>query len=169
MATLWNVEVLGLSGANVELGVRVAHPDAGPFPRSPVFALRVLHEDSQAVGDDFEDIPKGPLGELSGDDVRDEDWAAEHVASYVRSVEVRVEGPAFMDDKTARQRVAQTLLGAGLSPGEARWEAAFDAEWRRFWSEPAGLPLAIYKVEMTDPKWLAHLEVGARWRSAAWA
>jgi hypothetical protein len=169
MAALWNVEVLSLSGAIVELGVRVAHPDAGPFPRSPVFALRVLFEDSQALGDDFEDVPKGPLGELSGDDVRDEDWAAAHAGEFIAALEVTTQGPAQVDDGFARQRVTQILRSAGLHPEEPRWEEAFDAEWRRFWKDPAVLPYAVYRITATDAKCLAHLMVGARWGSAAWA
>lgn len=168
MATLWNVEVLSVSDRVAELGIRVAHPDAGPFPRSPVFALRVLHEDSQAVGPAFEDIPKGPLGELSGDDVRDEAWAAAHANDYIAHVDLTATGPAAMTDKIARQQVTQTLLAAGLNANDAGWQAAFDAEWRRLWSS-SELPYATYRITTTDPKWLTHLSVGQRWRSAAWA
>jgi len=144
------------------------HPDSGPFPGSPVFALRLLYECANDVSADFSNIPKGPLGELDIDDVHSEEWGLTHAADHFASVEVEIPGSNALDEREARRRVASALVSAGLRPDERRWQPAFDAQWRHLWSEVEALPRARYRIVATDPKWVAHLKVGDRWRSAAW-
>jgi hypothetical protein len=89
MSTLWNVEVIELSGSKVKLRIVCAHPDAGRFGKDAVFALRVLHEPATEFNENFQTVGVGPLGDAVDDDrILSESWAKENAPKYVASVTV---------------------------------------------------------------------------------
>jgi hypothetical protein len=111
-------EVESIDGPRITLSLRRLSDDAGPFPDTAAFALRLLHLPALGIGTDGTLTATGPLGEaVSEDDVHDEAWMAAHADDYVAAV--RHDGGA-------------------------------------------------YAIEATDPRWLAHLAPGERWRSAAY-
>lgn len=166
--TLWIASVAGLEGARADLELIAVHPDSGRFKASAPFVLRLLYEHANDVAPDLSYIPKGPLGALDIDEVHSEEWVTLQAPNYIAEVRVELRDSDAMDEREARRKVASTLVSAGLRQDEKRWKPAFEAEWRRLWSDVGALPRARYRVTATDSKWLAHLAVGDRWRSAAW-
>lgn len=140
ISTLWNVRVLEVAGDRARLAVTLAHPDAGRFPRSPQFALRLLFETARGLDGSFDDVARGPLGDaLTRAEVHDDDFMRTAAARFVASVDVTDVVHAPFDEAAAHH--------------------AFD---------PANLPSAVYTIRTTDPRWLCHLAPSQTWRSAAY-
>jgi hypothetical protein len=82
-----------------------------------------------------------------------------------------VVGVSYGDLKHWRPLVCQARAGRFFDParrGDARMQeasealhAAFDGAWER--GDESALPAATLRVEVTDPRWIAHLEVGMGW------
>ena len=122
---------------HVELLIRVAHPDSGPFVTAKEFVLRALHEPAWGYDDSFAYRAEGPLGDaVDSDQVLDEDWCRAHVDQYIARVDII---------ETRNLPLA---------------EDAFERTDTR--------PSAHYAVQVTEARWLAHLETGQSWHSAAY-
>lgn len=85
----------------------------------------------------------------------------EHVTlGNVRNAPLDIEA---LHDKIDRELSAQKVR----RDDRAAWRAAWDERWDAFWRDPAQLPSATYEIDVTDPRWIAHLDLGSRWESAA--
>jgi hypothetical protein len=90
VSTLFNVEVDEVSGSTAKLTLVSVHPDAGPFGKDAVFALRVLYDTAYEFTEPFESRGLCPLGDaITYKQVGDEDYAAEHAKDFIESVDVQ--------------------------------------------------------------------------------
>jgi hypothetical protein len=170
MSALWKAEVLTKQPHAVEVRVRQIHPDSGPFERDKVFALRLIYDEAFDYGPGLARQIRGPLGEaISLEQTFDAAHMAANVDRFIRTVEVRdVSGPP-LDLDAARAQVDREVASAGVAPGGPAWGAAWERAWGELWRDAARLPSAIYRIEVTDPRWLDHLAPGQAWESAAYA
>ena len=170
MSALWHAEVLAKQPDAVELRVRQIHPDSGGFEAGKGFALRLIYDETFGYGPGGAREIRGPLGEaISLEQTFDAAYLAAHVDRFVREVELRdVSGPP-LDLDAARAQVDREVASAGFVRGGSGWDAAWDKAWGALWRDAARLPTAIYRIEVTDPRWLEHLAPGQAWESAAYA
>jgi hypothetical protein len=169
MARLWMVHVVELSGDRVELDVRQAHPDAGAFPDSPTFALRVLHEPAWELDANFQERALGALGAAcTSKQVLDDDWVTANVGRFIAKVEPQPpSAPALDDDAALRQLAAHLKLPAALDQLSEVDRGRLDDAYGEFWKDASQLPVRRYRITVTDPALLSHLTANARWPSAA--
>ncbi|GHC44436.1 hypothetical protein [Streptomyces cinnamoneus] len=154
MSDLWRVEVEQVEDGPVPavtLRVRAVHPDAGGFPETKVFALRLL---TGAVRD-------RSLSEAA--------VTSEEAERAVDSVEVSDVRNCPFDEEAARRGVEGALRNRGLDPGhEDAWWQALGEEWAAFWNDPGRTPSARYAMRLADPQWLRGTRPGEGWDSAAY-
>lgn len=169
MSALWKAEVLTKQPDMVELRVRQIHPDSGTFEHDKVFALRLIYDETFTYGPGLARQIRGPLGEaISLEQTSNAAYMAAHADRFIRRVEVRdVSGPP-LDLDAARARIDREVASAGIAPGGPGWDDAWEKSWRELWHDAARLPAAIYRIEVTDPRWLEHLAPGQVWESAAY-
>lgn len=168
MAGLWNIEILDKAHGWVTIEVRQAHPDAGAFPESRGFALRLLHDQAWKLDAGFNYQACGPLGEaFNSRQVLDEAWLNANVDRFIAEVVVEDAAAATLDEATATRRVADQLGLADVDHLTDDEREPFDDAYHRFWSDPSNLPARRYRIKVTDPAFLSHLVPGARWSSAA--
>lgn len=168
MSGLWNIVVLDIDRDSVTVEVRQAHPDAGVFPDSRAFALRLLHDQAWKLGAGFKYQACGPLGEACNSrQVLDEAWLYANVDRFI--AEIAAEDPAAkaLDEVTVARRVADQLGLGDLDHLTEDERDRFDDAYHEFWSDPTNLPARRYRIKVTDPAFLSHLAPGARWSSAA--
>ncbi len=168
MAGLWNIVVLDIDRDSVTVEVRQAHPDAGAFPESRTFALRLLHDQAWKLGAGFKYQACGPLGEACDSrQVLDEAWLNANVDRFI--TEIAAEDPAAvtLDEATVARRVADQLGLADVDRLTGAERERFDDAYHGFWSDPSNLPVRRYRIKVTAPAFLSHLAPGARWSSAA--
>lgn len=169
MSTVWNVRVLEVAGDRARLALTLAHPDAGRFPRSPQFALRLLFDEARGLDGNFEEVARGPLGDaLTRAEVHDEGFMRTGAARFVAAVDVTDVAHAPFDETAAHRAVDDKVRAQGIAQGGPEWDEAWDAAWRAWWKDPANLPSAVYTIRVTDPRWLGHLAPSQTWRSAAY-
>lgn len=169
MSTLWNVKVVELGGPRVGLRVWLVHPDAGPFSQSAVFALRLLYDEAWEYNVQMERVARGPLGEeITPDNIEDARWMRANAGRFIADVALVEELRAPLDEQAIHRRIESALRERGLGPGDATWAQDKRAAWNVFWRDPDNLPEALYRITVTDPRWLAHLAPDQTWRSAAY-
>lgn len=167
MPALWKIEVLAKGADWVQVEVRQAHPDAGEFPTSRAFALRLLHEQAWKLDRDFKYKATGPLGEACTDkQVLDEGWLAANAAKLIAEIAPEATATPAIDEATAERQVADQL-GVALDALSDADRERLDAAYEAFWRDTSKLPARRYRIQVTDPAYLAHLAPGARWNSAA--
>jgi hypothetical protein len=166
--TLWHVEVVKLAGDTVRLAVRVADADAGPFETGNAFVLRMLYEPATGLDSNYKDTAFGPLGEaIEEDQIYDDDWLAKHGAEFLRSVELADVVNGDVDRASSQARIEKALIAEGKKRRSKGWDELVLERMKRFWSDPKNLPSAVYVIQTTNEKWLAHLKRGQKWNSAA--
>lgn len=168
MPGLWNITVLEREHDRVTVEVRQAHPDAGEFPDSRAFALRLLHEQAWKLDPGFNYQATSPLGEACDSrQVLDELWLDANVDRFIDEIVAEDSAATTLDEATATRQVAAQLgLGdlGGLTDDD---RARFDDAYEELWKDPSRLPARRYRIKVTDPAFLSHLAPGARWSSAA--
>jgi hypothetical protein len=130
MSTLFNVEVDDVSGKTAKLRLTSVHPDAGPFGKDDVFALRVLYDTAYEFTEPFESKGLCPLGDaITYKQVGDEDYAGEHASDFIDSVEVE---PDDLPDQVPVDTEAHYTIKATdakwlehLEPGKTWRSAAY--------------------------------------------
>ncbi|MEU1352318.1 hypothetical protein ABZ410_00135 [Streptomyces cinnamoneus] len=154
MPDLWRVAVERVKQdpvPAVTLRVQAVHPDAGLFPRTKLFALRLLADS----------VPGGP--------VTADSLTEESAGGAVTSVEVSDVRNSPFDEAAALRGVERTLRDRGLDPGDRdTWDRAFGEEWAAFWDDPARVPSARYAIRLTSPKWLRNVRPSSGWDSTAY-
>lgn len=168
MPGLWQARVIDLAGDTARIEVRQAHPDAGAFPDSHAFALRLLHEQAWSFDDSFSYRGDAPLGEnVDNKQVYDEAWLAANVHRFIAGV--TSEGDAGTIDERAAVRATADRLGLSTDLDELSDDerARFDEAYEAFWQDPTAMPARTYRITVTEPRFLAHLKPGTTWSSAA--
>ena len=136
MSELWSATVLAKKNTTIEIELRQVHADAGPFPRGPVFALRLLFDEARELDENYRARPCGPLAEaITFDELLDDDTARRRVSEFIREVEIDVvrpsrDGAALTDGRLpglARYRIEVTAPSwiAHLRYGQCWDSAAF--------------------------------------------
>ena len=168
MSALWQVAILETHDTHLRLQLRFSHPDAGDFPNTPSFALRLLHEQAWEFDSNLQYKGICPLGEsITQDNIYDDDWLAEHTDQFITSVQIeQVKGESY-DEKAVIASINQVLDDTGMSRGSSEREREFNELWGGFWKTSAVLPVATYKITVSDPKWISHMTKGKKWNSAA--
>jgi hypothetical protein len=166
--TLWHVEVAKQARDTVRLAVRVADADAGPFETTDAFVLRMLYEPATGLDHKYQPIAFGPLGDaITEDQIYDDDWLAQHGGEFLKSVELTNVVNGDVDRASSQARIEKALVAEGKKRRSKGWDALVLERMKRFWSDPKNLPSAVYVIQATDEKWLAHLKPGQKWNSAA--
>lgn len=170
MSDLWRVQVVDVRDKEIRLRVEAIHPDAGPFPYSKVFALRLLADTVSRTRLGGESNDASPLGaEIGPRRYGDDAFMRQNADRFIVSVSLSdVENSPF-DENALKERINAQLREKGLKTedGEA-WQKAFDEAWNNFWRSPSELPSATYTIQVTDARWLSHLSKGAEWNTAAY-
>lgn len=170
MSELWSAEVVSKSGVHIVILLRAIHPDSGSFGKSKKFVFRLLYDLAFDYGPGLVLETRGPLGEVVAlERLSDDDFLEENVDRYVSQVVIEDIRNAPFEVDELRSRIDRQLIASGLAPDDqTSWNAAWNARWQAFWEDHEGLPTATYKIDVTDPRWIAHLERGSRWESAAY-
>lgn len=169
MSDLWDIDILNRGKDWVDLKVTLHHPDAGPFPESPGFALQLLL--IPAFGWDSSGNRRAPSplsSEFSEDNYYDAEECADRAKKFVRSVQVYKASNVPFVEKQVHAGVDKRVIERGIARDSDDWESAWENEWRAYWSDPARVPSATYRISVTAPKWLDHIEPGMRFDSASW-
>jgi hypothetical protein len=169
MSALWSARVLAKDNRRLVVELRAIHPDSGDFLTSKRFALRLLYDEAYGYGPGSVRESRGPLGDaIALEQTFDDTFLDASVDRFVERVGVNVRTPR-LDVEALRDRLDHEVAGRGIRREDsAAWHAAWDELWDAFWADPEDLPVATYTVDVTDPKWIAHLTVGTRWESAAY-
>ncbi len=169
MSDLWDVDILNRGQSWVDLKVTLHHPDAGPFPESPGFALQLLL--IPAFGWDSSGNRRAPSplsSEWSEDNYYDAEECSDRAKQFVRSVKIyRAVNVPFIE-KQVHEGIDKRVLARGIARDSDDWESEWEREWRAYWSDPGRVPSATYRIEVTDPRFLSHIEPGMRFDSASW-
>jgi hypothetical protein len=170
MSALWSATVIAMRERRVTLEVCVIHPDSGAFSDSRKFAFRLIYDPAYRYGPGLVREACGPLGEaVSLEQVFDDAFLAAHVDCFIARVAVSDLRNAPLDIAALRDDIDRELLARGVRRDDgAAWSDAWQDRWDAFWDDPARLPAATYEIEVTEPRWIAHLAPGDRWESAAY-
>jgi hypothetical protein len=168
MPGLWSITVLELEHDHVTVEVRQAHPDAGAFPESRAFALRLLHEQAWKLDRGFNYKAVSPLGEACDSrQVLDEAWMDANAGRFIDEIVAEDATATILDEATATRQVAAQLGLGDLERLTDDERERFDDAYAELWNDPSKLPARRYRIKVTDPVFLSHLAPGARWSSAA--
>ena len=169
MSSLWDVEILNRGAKWVDLVVTLHHPDAGPFPESPGFALQLLLVPAYGYDESYNLQAKGPLGaEFSETEFYDAETVEERADKYISSVRIYKAVNVPFVEKTVHAGIDKRVLARGIKKKSAAWQPAWDDEWRAYWADPTRVPSARYRIEVKDPRWVEHLSPGSIFDTASW-
>jgi hypothetical protein len=169
MSALWNISVLDKAADAVTVQVRQSHPDAGPFPDSLGFALRLLHEQAWELDASGGYKPTSPLGTAcTTKQVLDQAWITANASRFI--AKLATEGPVTeaLDEDAAIRQVADALGMGDIDQLSDAERERFDQAYEQLWKDPAKLPARRYRITVTDPAFVSHVAKGARWASAAY-
>lgn len=170
MSSLWKVEIANKGNNWVDFRVRLIHPDAGPFPETKGFALLMLLQMAYKFDENYDYVPKCPLGrEFTSDQFYDAEYVTERAEDYVESVQIyRIENSPF-DETEMRRIVDEQVSGQGFNHNDPEWDDAWDECCSEYWDDPGNLPEASYRVVVTNPEWIEQAEPGMAFESASWS
>ncbi|WP_430382759.1 hypothetical protein [Streptomyces sp. P10-4] len=155
MSVLWNARIEEIGDSWLTLRVTAAHPDSGEVPDSAAFALRLLVDGRERAAGDTS---------VHGRDA--DPGAATEIIDSV-TVTDRRDGP--FEERAEKRRIEDRLRARGLRPEDTRtWRAAFEDAWREVWQDASRLPRARLVIGVRDASWLAGLNAGDSWESAAY-
>lgn len=158
---LFDVTVLNRGNDWVDFLIRVAYLDAGHIPASGCFALQLILEKAYEFDSNYDRVPASPIGELVAyEKSYQPDDVIHFVDEYVKSVRVYQAANTGHDEDYARATVDEMVRALGIKEDTEEWDDAWDAAWGAWSARPDGRPRAILRVEVTDPRWVAHLEPG---------
>jgi hypothetical protein len=170
MSALWTVEVLAKDDRRVTLDVRAIHPDSGEFSDTKKLAFRLIYDLAFRYGRGLVRETCGPLGEaVQLEQTFDDAFMDRNVDRFIDRVTLRDQRNVPLDVEELRESIDRELSARGVRRDDgAAWRAAWEEFWDAFWQDPSRLPTATYEIDVTDPRWIAHLEIGSRWESAAY-
>ena len=170
MSTMWNITVANKGNSWIDLYVEFGHPDAGPFPEDTTFALQLLTSEAYGFDDNYNYIPTSPLGESIPHDVSYQPYDLESIKDkYISKAIIYQAENLPWDESAAHEKVNQLCCDQGLTSEDDDWDDAWEQHWIEFWEDPANLPWAKYRIWVTDPKWIEHLEVGKHFETASYS
>ena len=169
MSALWSARVLTKDKRRIVIELRAIHPDSGEFQDAKRFALRLLYDEAYGYGPDLALKSRGPLGDaITLDQTFDDAFLDGNVDRFIERVAVNVQKPR-LDEQQLRDRIDRDVAGRGIRRDDREaWSAAWNELWDAFWDDRGNLPMATYTIDVTDPQWIAHLQVGSTWESAAY-
>jgi hypothetical protein len=170
VSALWSAHVVAKDSRRITVEVHAIHPDSGELSGAKRFALRLIYDEAYGYGPGSVREVRGPLGEaVQLEQTFDDAFLDANVDRYIARVTVASVRNAPLDVEALRARIDREVTERGVRREDrVAWRTAWDARWEAFWSDPAQRPSATYAIEVTDPRWIAHLAVGARWESAAY-
>ena len=141
---LYGIRVLAKEASTVTLKVFLVYYDWDHIPESKDFFLSVLWDEA-----DTRFGGGGPLGDaITVPEICDEKFRLEHAGTYVAQVE---------------------KLGSANYPITDKKElATFYYERDGKWENEDKLAQVDFKITVTDPKWIAHLEPGMSWGTTSY-
>ncbi|MEO5584314.1 MAG: hypothetical protein ABIQ75_02575 [Flavobacteriales bacterium] len=141
---LYGIRVLAKEGPTVTLKVFLTYYDWDQIPYSKDFFLMVLWDEA-----DTRFGGGGPLGDaITVPQICDEKFRLEHAGAYVESVD--------------------TISCANYPITNKEHLATFYYEREGRWENEDKLAQVDYKITVTDPKWIEHLEPGMSWGTTAY-
>jgi hypothetical protein len=170
MSALWSARVMSKDGRRLVIELRAIHPDAGAFVATGRFAFRLIYDEAFGYGPGLVRELRGPLGEaVTLEQTFDDGFLDHNVDRFVASVAVGQLRNAPFDDAALRAAIDRELAAHGVDRSDpVAWGEAWSERWDAFWRDPARVPTATYELEVTDPRWISHLDVGSHWESAAY-
>lgn len=142
MAGLFRVSTEYVSQQSCKLRLYIIHPDQEYFYADTVFALRVLWERADEIGE-------APLTqEMTYEQVFDDDWAWANSERYVAEVD---------------------YLESRNYPRSVNFTEMTEAEFEAYWQDDESLPQALLIISVTEPRWLQHVQIGDRWEATAYS
>ena len=169
MSDLWSIEVVNRGERWIDLRVTQRHPDAGAMPVDKQFVLSLLLDEAYGHDEKWRRIATSPLGEQFPVEAY---WDAEVVMArqdeFIESVRLYRQVNAPFHEEAAHAAVDERVLRKNIPRDSDDWESAWENEWRAYWSDPARVPSATYRISVTAPKWIDHIEPGMRFDSASW-
>lgn len=148
----------------------MCHPNAGNFPEDPAFALLLLTTEAYGFDQDNERVPIGPLGNaVPYDDSFLPDAVSPRVREFIKKVVVYKAHNVPFDEDEVQANIENKVLADGIERDTDDWEDACDNYWSNFWSDKEQVPWAMYRIWVTNNKWISHLEPGQSFDSAAYS
>ena len=146
MSELFRVEVLRVAENTVTLQLVIIHPDQQRFYTTRSFALQLLWEPThlsyQQAGKTVYQHDPSALGQaLTVENIQDRDFVLAQQAEFIAAV---------------------ALLETINYPADNYPSSEVD------WDDVATLPRAVLEITVTEPRWIAHLQAGMTWDSAAY-
>jgi hypothetical protein len=170
MSALWSAKVVAKHDRRITVEVHAIHPDSGEFSDARKLALRLIYDESYGYGPGSVREVHGPLAEaIQLEQMFDDPFMDANVDRFIERVTVSGLRNAPLDVEALRARLDREVAARGVRREDrAAWTTAWEALWDAFWSDPAQQPSATYAIDVTDPRWIAHLHVGSQWESAAY-
>jgi uncharacterized protein YjbI with pentapeptide repeats len=169
MSSLWDVSILNRGAAWVDVQVTLEHPDAGPFPESPGFALQLLLVPAYGYDAAYQRQAKAPLGHEFGlDEYYDAELVSRRASDYIQSVCIYKAVNVPFVEKKVHAGIDKRVMAQGIKKQSPGWDAAWQDEWRAYWADSTRVPYALYRIEVRDPRWIEHLRPGQSFDTAAW-
>lgn len=171
MSAMWQITVREIRSQWVDLELVFHHPDAGSFPEDRTFALCLLTGEAYRYDSDAgRNISRCPLGDaIAFDKSYAPNDVEERVDEFVRRVVIYETHNVPWDEAAAHEQVDHEVLAHGIGRDSDQWTDAWHRHWGRYWEDKNSLPWAVYRIWVTDPKWLQHLSIGMTFESAAFS
>ncbi len=167
---LWKIKILDKSEKTIRLKVYTVHPDAGEVSLHKDFALLLLTEEAYKFDENGKQVPRCSLGELIP---FGESYHPENVAPYsdkvIQNVTAIEAGNIPWDYHTMIEEKEDELEAQGVEEGSDEWNRQINAYWNELHRTLEKFPYVILNIEVTDPKWIEHLDIGTTFYSAAYA
>lgn len=168
MSEMHSVTILNRGKNWADLLLRQVHPDAGPFCAGEAYALALLLNEAYDFDESYNRRPSSPLGEqFAFDESYDPNKLANRARQFVKSVQVYKAVNLPFDERASHAAVDKRVLARGIARASDEWQEAWDDEWREWWLRPDGPPRAWYRIAVTDPRWVQHLEPGKSFDTSA--
>lgn len=147
MSALFRARLEKIKGRECQIRLYIIHPDQTRFYASKSFALQLLWDAVRSP--DVTDGQSSPLGlAIRAGEICDLEYVTQHEDSYIESVR-------YLERKNY--------------PRSVNFEGMTDEEFDNYWNDEEGLPQAVLLIQVTDPRWIAHLSNGVMWETSAYA
>lgn len=137
------IDVINKEGTILMLAVYIIRASQEEFYKAKNFALQLLYNDDTEERADL--IKRSALGKaVKPEDLYNKKWLVLNQSRFIKSIEM-IEQKNFPVPNAVRD----------------------NEENKAFWSDKNKIPLTIYKIEVTDEKWIEHIKINDSWFSAS--